>query len=970
MTTSDAGGGGPPPLEETGWVYEYASSTAIPSPTSIGGKGHHLAQLREAGARVPSFVVLNSAAFEALVTDAHGWPSSPEEARSIQAALSELGIPNALRAQLQKALRRQGLLGIPLAVRSSAADEDGEGASFAGQFRTVLGVRWEEGGGVDAIWDAVRAVWGSAFEAHALAYAADTHGGSPVRMAVVLQAMVDAEASGVAFSVDPVDGRRDTAVVSAIRGLGEPLVSGELDGDTYRVRFPRRSPRDSPGLEGTPNRGGPEPFPAEPLEIQPTLRPQGYLLRMGECGGTHRVELPSEPDRGPVLADEEVTRIAQACRELEAAFGSPQDVEWALTAATSDPGSRSLVLLQARPITALPREAPGERRVWDNSNIIESYSGVTTPLTFSFARSVYNDVYIQFCRLLGVSEELLAAQRHVFANMLGMVRGRVYYNLLNWYRLIALLPGYDVNREFMERMMGVREALPDPPAPPRASARWKDGGRVVRMVARMIREYGRLDREVARFHARVDAELDPLAHEELGRWTPDELVALYQRLEDSLLHHWRAPLVNDFFAMIFFGLLGRLTEKWLPQEPATLTNDLLCGEGGVISTEPARRVMELARQVHRTPELHALFTRESDDLRLWSILAGADGDETEGDHGSPARRDSTGALEALAQADPPHPEFQAELVRYLDDFGNRCMNELKLETVTPHEDPSFLVEMVRAYVEAEAVDPEEGQAREADIRASAEARVRAGLRGPRRWIYRWVLTQARHRIRDRENLRFERTRVFGIVRRIFTALGGCLSRSGSLERRDDVFYLTIHEVFAHVNGTGATSDLTSIVAIRRDEFNRFREEPDPPDRFETVGPPADATPAGTAGVGVQGDLSGLGCCPGRLRAPVRVVRDPRNPGVLNGHILVADRTDPGWTLLFPRALGILVERGSLLSHSAIVAREMGLPCVVAVTGLMDTLKDGEMVEMDGTTGLIRRLGEGAEGMGGRGDDGL
>jgi len=87
------------------------------------------------------------------------------------------------------------------------------------------------------------------------------------------------------------------------------------------------------------------------------------------------------------------------------------------------------------------------------------------------------------------------------------------------------------------------------------------------------------------------------------------------------------------------------------------------------------------------------------------------------------------------------------------------------------------------------------------------------------------------------------------------------------------------------------------------------------------------------------------------------VRDPRAAGALAGAILVAERTDPGWTLLFPAALGLLVERGSLLSHSAIVAREIGLPCVVGIAGLLDTLLDGEVVEMDGTTGIVRRTGE-------------
>jgi pyruvate,water dikinase len=92
-----------------------------------------------------------------------------------------------------------------------------------------------------------------------------------------------------------------------------------------------------------------------------------------------------------------------------------------------------------------------------------------------------------------------------------------------------------------------------------------------------------------------------------------------------------------------------------------------------------------------------------------------------------------------------------------------------------------------------------------------------------------------------------------------------------------------------------------------------------------------------------------------VRAPVRVVRNPNRPGELAGHILVAERTDPGWTLLFPAVEGILVQRGSLLSHSAIVARELALPCVVGIAGLLDTLRDGEVVEMDGTAGTIRRL---------------
>jgi len=104
---------------------------------------------------------------------------------------------------------------------------------------------------------------------------------------------------------------------------------------------------------------------------------------------------------------------------------------------------------------------------------------------------------------------------------------------------------------------------------------------------------------------------------------------------------------------------------------------------------------------------------------------------------------------------------------------------------------------------------------------------------------------------------------------------------------------------------------------------------------------------------VEGDLKGIGCCPGKVRAKVRVIRDPGEVSSLDGDILVTSSTDPGWVTLFPSASGIIVERGSLLSHSAIVSREMGKPCIVSVTGLLKTLKTGDWVEMDGGTGVIK-----------------
>jgi pyruvate,water dikinase len=439
---------------------------------------------------------------------------------------------------------------------------------------------------------------------------------------------------------------------------------------------------------------------------------------------------------------------------------------------------------------------------------------------------------------------------------------------------------------------------------------------------------------VPAFHARVDRVLAPLRGADLATWDEDRLVALYRRLEDELLRHWRAPLVNDFFAMIHFGLLCRLIERWVPEAPPTLANDLLCGEGGIISTEPAREVMQLARRVAEDPELARLLDEPVQPAAVMSRLA----------------------------REPRHAEFHRALGRYIERFGDRCLEELKLETVTLREDPAFLIQMIRSYAVRGTVDPDAQSAREAGIRSSAEALVRSRLQGLRRGTFFWVLAHTRRRVRDRENLRFERTRVFGVVRRVFVALGNRLAAAGRIDAPRDVFYLTIDELLAAA--AGATLDLGPLVASRRAEFEAYERMPAPPDRFETRGEPTLVFGAESAEVPtgadatrtpVMGELRGTGCCPGVVRERVRVVRDPRDARDVTGKILVAERTDPGWTLLFPAVRGLLVQRGSLLSHSAIVAREMGLPCVVGVAGLLDTLRDGELVEMDGASGRILRL---------------
>lgn len=824
----------------------------------VGGKAAALARLAKAGFDVPAWFVVTSGAA------AHG--------------------TSAIAGEVAAALMRLTPDGARVAVRSSAAEEDGTGHSFAGQFETYLDVDHADVGA------RIAAVWRSASAPRVEAYRREHgfHGQAPAPAAIV-QRMLAPDAAGVAFSSDPVSGRRTVAVVAAVPGLGDALVSGETDADSYTV--------DRDGA----------------VEVRG--------LRQG---GAARV-----------LTDAQVAAIADLARRVAAFDGRPQDIEWAIA------GGR-LHLLQARPITTLAAVADpdGARRIWDNSNIAESYGGITTPLTFSFARGVYAEVYRQFCVLLAVPRALVDDRRSTFENMLGSVRGRVYYNLISWYRVLAMLPGFSLNRRFMEQMMGVREPMPDEvlagEAPPTRGQRWLDGLRFARSLAGLVAALVRLPRQIARFHTRLESALGTQA--DLAAMRLDELVAHYRSLERQLLTRWDAPLVNDFFAMIFYGLLRTIATRWAGDTDGTLQNDLLAGEGGIVSAEPALRVRELA------------------------ALAAGDAAFVEALNGG-TRAD----IDAHVTA-PAHAAFAAVYRAYLEKFSDRCLDELKLESPTLADDPLMLLRAVGAQATrlralgtstpgptgAAAVDS-------VALRQRAEARLAAalGARPLRRLIARWVLGQARDRVRHRENLRFERTRVFGRVRRIFVEAGRRLAADGRLATADDVFYLQVDEVLGVVEGTITTAGLAALAAVRRREYDTYRSTPAPADRFETrgavwIGNTFQATAA--AVVDRSGDTrQGIGCCPGVVEGRARVIRDPRHATLAPGDILVAERTDPGWILLFPAASAVVVERGSVLSHSAIVSRELGLPAVVSVPGLTAWVQDGDRLRVDGSTGVVRRI---------------
>lgn len=751
------------------------------------------------------------------------------------------------------------------AVRSSAAAEDGAAHSFAGQFDTFLYVPPER------IDERIRDVRNSAQAESVVTYCREKNLPPPSTPTVLVQRMISPRSAGVAFSADPVSGSRSLTVIAAVEGTGEKLVSGEVDGETWAVQ------RDG--------------------------------------------DISTKPE-SPLLSPEDARAVAKLAVDCESHFGRPQDIEWAIDA------EGKLWLLQSRPITTLGSlpDPDDTVRVWDNSNIAESYGGVTTPLTFSFARRIYEHVYREFCKLMSVPQERIERADDVFPQMLGLIRGRTYYNLASWYCVLALLPGFQLNRSFMEQMMGVKQPLPEPLVQAiiaeSKTTRLNDLLALAGTCIGLVRQNRGLEKQIARFQERLDRALDIQHLPALEHASPEMLVAHYRELESQLLKRWDAPLVNDFFAMIYYGVLRGLCKKWLGDQDGTLQNDLLAHTGGIISAEPPRRILKmaaLAADVPGLPEkLMDCALREDEKLKLVAS----------------------------------HPELSVAFNAYLNDFGDRCLEELKLESPTVRDDASTLLVSIGAL------------AARGKARRSVDESPHKGTDAPRignplkQWIFRHVLHRTRERVRCRENLRFERTRLFGRVRTIMREMGKRLWADGRLDDPADVFYLELGEILASCDATGTTDDLATLAAVRKKDFQKFRDEDAPPDRFETRGPVHRhaSWEHSSAAFDASGDvIKGQGACPGVVTGTVRVVLDPRGARLEPGEILVALQTDPGWVVLFPAASGLLVERGSLLSHSAIVSRELRLPCVVSLANITRILNTGDRVEMNGATGAVRIL---------------
>ncbi|HJW21333.1 MAG TPA: PEP-utilizing enzyme, partial [Candidatus Limnocylindrales bacterium] len=509
---------------------------------------------------------------------------------------------------------------------------------------------------------------------------------------------------------------------------------------------------------------------------------------------------------------------------------------------------------------------------------------------------------------------------------------------------------------FLEAMMGARRpgARADehavlevaPPAPPRIR---------LAMTARLFHRMLRLESDTARFQRRLATVLArhrvvaargqaggpraPSAAAARGASpAPAAALAEFDALCREALRDWQTPIVNDLFLMFAHGALRRTASAWLGSDSPALVNGLLAGGG--ISARPGQELVGIGAAIRARADWSAVVRRTPPE-ELLERLAG----------------------------DPALAPLKARIDAYLETWADRAPRELQLERRTFREDPTALLAALRTL----AIEPGAGGSERAtaDIATTARREVARRLRGQalagrpagavRLAVFTVLLRLTRRGIRRREEMRLLRGQVFGVGRRIFRDLGASLTASGMLAEAGDVHYLELSELREIALGAWSVGEARSVVGARRARYAAYAAGPRLPNRLETRGPaadplqivpPATAPPDVPAG-GAARTWRGIGAAVGRARGECLVVLEPTVAPPTAGRIIAARSTDPGWVPILVGAAGLAVEQGSLLSHSAIVARELGIPTVVGLPGLLDDVRDGDVLEVDGSSGEVR-----------------
>jgi len=853
----------------------------------VGGKGANLGELsRIQGIHVPDGFCISTAAFKKILAGSPMVNGLLDQlsllkvqdrdkiialSAEIRSAIEGITIPPDMQEEINSFLSRIGEQNA-YAVRSSATAEDLPNASFAGQQDTYLNVTGEA-----AILRHISKCWASLFTERAVVYRIQNgFDHRKVLLSVVVQQMVFPQVAGIMFTADPVNGNRKVVSIDAGFGLGEAMVSGLVSADNYKV---------------SNNRVIDKRISAKKLAI--------YALK---DGGTREAAIDPEQQASQALTDEQMLQLARIGKQIEAHFGSPQDIEWCLA-------DDIFYIVQSRPVTTLypvPEGNDQENHVYISVGHQQMMTDPMKPLglslwqlragrpMFKAAGRLFVDITDGLAKPIDRKNLLEAMEQHdpLIKDALQTIVERGDF--------IKPLPDDEKSTVFVKSSKGMSAADILAPA-----------GNDPAIVADLIK-----DNEAS--VAALKQNIQTKSGADLFDFIVEDIAQSKKVIFDA--PHMRVIIA----AMNAATWLNEKMDEWLGEKNVS----------DILSQSVSNNV---------TSEMGLALLDVADAIRPHAAIT---------DYLQQAKTDSF--PEDLARFDGGR-EVRDVIDDYLNKYGMRCAGEIDITKTRWRENPAILIPIILSNIKNFA--PGEGKRKFEQGLQEALKKEQTLLERLKQLPDGEQKAQETKAMIDliRNFAGYREYPKYGIVNRFFVYKQALLNeveqlvQANVINDKEDSYYLTFEELREMARTHQPNHEL---ISKRKEEFKSF-EKLTPPrvitsdgeiitGRYKRENMPATA-------------IIGLPVSAGSMEGRARVILDMENANLEDGDILVTTFTDPSWTPLFVSIKGLITEVGGLMTHGAVIAREYGLPAVVGVENATRLIKDGQRIRVNGTDGYIELL---------------
>ncbi|WP_219838391.1 phosphoenolpyruvate synthase [Paenibacillus sp. R14(2021)] len=846
----------------------------------VGGKGMNLGELSKIqGIQVPEGFCVTTVGYQQAIehnetyhallnqlallkVEARG--QIAEISRKIRQLIMEVNIPSDVVRAVTRYLAQLGEEHA-YAVRSSATAEDLPHASFAGQQDSYLNII-----GKEAIMQHISKCWASLFTDRAVIYRIQNgFDHRQVYLSVIIQKMVFPQASGIVFTADPITSNRKLLSIDAGYGLGEALVSGLVSADGYKVQ--------------------------EGKVVDKRIAAKKLAIYGRKEGGTETKQIDPERQMSQTLTEQQILQLARIGRQIEAYFGSPQDVEWCLADDT-------FYIVQSRPITTLypiPEAVDQENHVYLSVGHQQMMTDPIKPLGLSFY-------------LLITPAPMRKAGGRLFVDVaprLATAVGRE--TLLNTVGSDPLTKGAlmtIIERDFIK-------LIPNDQTPPIPS-------RSLATVPAPFESNPTIVSDLIKRNQTSIEELKQNIQAKSGSDLFDFILEDIQQLKKILFD----PQSSAVFmaAMNASSWINENMYEWLGEKNAADT--LSQSVPNNITSEMGLALLDVADVIRPYPEVIDYLQHTKEDKFLDELVKFAGGQETK---------------------DAIHA--------YLDKYGMRCAGEIDISRTRWSEKPITLIPLILGNIknfEPHASKRKFEQGRREALEKEQELidRLKQLPDGEQKANEtKRMIDLIRNFIGYREYPKYGMVSRYYVYKQALLKEAERLVQAGVIHDKEDMYDLTFEELHEVVR-TNAIDD--QIINKRKDAY-KFYEKLTPPRVITSDGEiiagaykrenlPADA-------------IVGLPVSSGVIEGRARVILSMENADLEDGDILVTLFTDPGWTPLFVSIKGLVTEVGGLMTHGAVIAREYGLPAVVGVENATGLIKDGQRIRVNGTEGYIEIL---------------